>query len=275
MTTFDPIEHPRAAGGQFTTKPRAEADFMLRAGHGPAAVEHLRAVARILGNGDESDRDELPSLRFAGRAFVAGRGAMPFGDRAMPVPGPDGVARWEFHVEDMARGFGEGDRYTTVVRSDLPADADPAAVAAWLQEQMDTHGTPDTREERSEYERWTQATQRVADLLPSNQIDHDGDAPAIFFGSRQAADNYGDYAFLRPPGAFTSEPHLDLHWQFATEEFDEPLPSGDFARYEVAEHLTVDSDPHDVAAWIRARMHKHGTPPLTVRRRPVPHISTP
>lgn len=265
MTSFDPTEHPRSGDGQFATKVRAEPDFMLRAGHDPAAVAHVRRVAELLGNGEESDREDVPSLRFIGRAWHAGRGASPYGDRAMPVPGEDGVARWEFQVEDAERPFGQGDRFTAVVRSDLPADADPAQVAAWLQEQMDAHGTPDTREERAEYERWTCATERVAQLLPSNQIDHDGDSPAVFFGSRLADDNYGDYAFLRPPGVFTSEPHLDLHWQFATEDFDERLPSGDYAHYEVAEHLTIDSDPHAVAAWIREQMDKHGTPALRIR----------
>lgn len=77
MTSFDPAEHPRTGDGQFTTKVRAEPDFMLRAGHDPAAVAHVRAVAELLGNGDEDDRDEVPLLRFIGREFAAGRGALP------------------------------------------------------------------------------------------------------------------------------------------------------------------------------------------------------
>lgn len=154
MTSFDPAEHPRTGGGQFTTKARTEPTFTL----------------------------------------------------------------------DM----------------DTQTEADYEAAAARLET----------------------LTQRVADLLPSNVVAWEGDGPAIYFGAREAHDNFGDYAFVRLPADGFEDTSLDYRWQFSTEDFPEKLESGYHNAQEVAEHLTVDSDPHEVAAWIREQMDKHGTPAL-------------
>lgn len=110
------------------------------------------------------------------------------------------------------------------------------------------------------------ATRKVADLLPSNAVSWEGDGPSIFFGSRDADDCFGDYAFIRiPADGFEKDPHLDLHWQFQTEDLPQeaqtagaPYPPASV----VSEELTIDSDPREVAAWIQAQMDRCGTPPL-------------
>ncbi|EYR64882.1 hypothetical protein N866_03315 [Actinotalea ferrariae CF5-4] len=114
----------------------------------------------------------------------------------------------------------------------------------------------------AEYERWETVTRQVAALLPSNMLD-DGDGPTIFFGSRAADDNFGDHAFIRVPADGLDEERL-FHWQFQTESFPERLPSGYHEVSEVSEHLTIDSDPADVAAWIQEQMWKYKTPPLRI-----------
>lgn len=108
-------------------------------------------------------------------------------------------------------------------------------------------------------------TRRVAELLPTNAVSWEGDGPSIFFGSRDADDNFGDYAFIRIDADGFEDPSLDLRWQFSTEDRSEPFPSGRHSEHEVAEHLTIDSEPQEVAMWIREQMDKHGTLALRLR----------
>lgn len=58
-----------------------------------------------------------------------------------------------------------------------------------------------------------------------------------------------------------SEDTRHLHWQFQTENSGERYYSGYFSVSLVSD-LTIESDPHAVAAWIRAQMDVHGTPAL-------------
>lgn len=264
MSTFDPTEHPRTGDGQFSVKARTESGVVLDppvdGTWTAAALEHAEAVAKILDSGYASDMRDEVGIHFSGRR----RGAIDSGDKATLELGPDGVRRWRFHVEDPDRPRGQK-RYVETVDSDLTVDTAPEVVAEWLQGQMGAHGTPDDREARAEYRRWDAATKAVAELLPSNGMDDLGDTPSIFFGSREDDTCFGDVAYLRPPGLAEDEPHLDLHWHFQTEDTGQKYPSGFYSDVQVAEHLDINSDPREVAAWIRQQMEAYGTPALRTR----------
>ena len=76
-----------------------------------------------------------------------------------------------------------GGQFTTTPRSEPAVDLDPAAAVDGDYE--------------AGYARVENATRKVAELLPTNLMTDDGGGPTIFFGSRDAADNFGDHAFLR------------------------------------------------------------------------------
>jgi len=117
----------------------------------------------------------------------------------------------------------------------------------------------------ADYAKVNAASQAVAALLPGAVVSDEGGGPCIWFGSR--TDNgYGDCAYALTRGEAGGEP--DTHqWKFATEDVGTPYPPGYYVDANESE-LTIESDPAEVAAWIRTQVAQYGSPPIRATEGP-------
>ena len=111
----------------------------------------------------------------------------------------------------------------------------------------------------ADYAKVVAAAEAVASLLPGTEVSDEGGGPCIWFGSR--GDNgYGDCAYVLTPTEAAGEPDA-WKWKFQTEDVGTPYPSGYYVDANESD-LTVESDPVEVAAWIRTQAHQYSSPPL-------------
>lgn len=136
------------------------------------------------------------------------------------------------------------------VRSGTP---DGGQFAAQARTEPDVTLTPEAAGSRIE-----SATQAVVDALGVGTAVDDGGGSFIAFDYRHELAGDRDAAYYLDPDE-ASDPAQGGKWIFHRGDSGEELSNG-FYTDDATSDLTLDSDPAEVADWIKSQMHHFGTP---------------
>lgn len=127
--------HPAAVAAWLHAARRASDDDLMDYASSVRDDGVTRAVAAHLSGVGVWDEGGGTTIWFGSRKEPGASG-----DHAYIVPDGQDAGRWQFQIEDTGSQAPAGERID-VVTGDLTVESDPAAVAEWVRDQAETHGS--------------------------------------------------------------------------------------------------------------------------------------